>query len=147
MLKYNAMVQKIWGLRRHSIIRYLVSGASAFIAQYAVLNLTYYMLSLSLHIATSLGYVSGLLVSYTFNRYWVFGGEGKRKHIAYQSVQYGVLVLLNYLFTVWGVSLLKDHGIQPYISPILTTGLIVCWNYILFKKVIFRGRGVETTPY
>ena len=136
-------MQKIWKFRNHSVVRYVVAGSSAFATQYVVLNGGYYALSLPLHAATSIGYVAGLLVSYLFNRHWVFGEAGKHKHIAHQTSQYVVLVAFNYFFTVLGVSFLKKHGIEPYISPIIITAIITLWNYILYKRVIFRGKPIE----
>jgi putative flippase GtrA len=141
------MVQKLWKLRHHSAARYILVGLSAFTTQYVVLNLSYYVLSIHLHVATSLGYIAGLFVSYFFNRHWVFGEAGKHKHIAHQSVEYIVLMIFNYFFTLIGVSFLKSHNIEPYISPVLITAAITCWNYALYKKVIFKGEKVEPNPY
>ena len=140
------MVQKLWQLRHHSATRYIIVGICAFTTQYVTLNFSYYVLSLHLHVATSIGYICGLLISFAFNRHWVFGKAGKHKHIAHQSSEYIALVIFNYFFTVLGVSLLKHHGIQPYISPVLITAIVTLWNYILYKKVIFKGNSIEPSP-
>jgi putative flippase GtrA len=142
------MVQKLWEYRNHSATRYIVAGLSAFITQYAVLNLSFYLLSMNIHVATTLGFVCGLVVSYLFNRHWVFGEAGRQKHVVRQTVEYTALVIFNYFFTLIGISFLKNQGIPPFISPFIITGLITCWNYLLFRFVIFKGKkDVEPSPY
>lgn len=123
----------------HSAVRYFAVGVSAFAADYAVLLLCYYLIGLPLKLATSAGFVAGFLISFSINRQWVFGGD-QRKHVARQAVEYILLLIFNYLFTVFGVSFLNSHGIKPFIGKLLVMGLIMCWNYALFRWVIFVGK-------
>lgn len=104
-----------------------------------MLLITYYLINLPLKLATSLGFFSGFIISFSVNRQWVFGGK-QSKHIARQITEYLILVVFNYLFTVYGVSFLNDHGVKPFIGKILTIGLIMCWNYALFRWIIFVSK-------
>ncbi len=122
------------------LVRYLVMGSMAFAVDYGLLVVTYYVFSFPLGVATSIGYVTGLLVSFLANRYWVFGKNAAEKHVLHQSVEYGILLVVNYFVTVLGIKLLNEHGIKPYVGKVLIMCLIVCWNYVLFKKVIFVRR-------
>lgn len=141
-------MQKLWELRHNSIVRYGLTGISAFASQYLVLSISYYVFSAPLNVASSLGYIAGLFVSYIFNRLWVFGEAGRHKRVAHQSVQYVGLVIINYCFTVFSISFLDKHGIPPYISQFPITASITIWNYNLFKRVIFKGRQqAEPTAY
>jgi putative flippase GtrA len=136
------MIKRI--IQYSSLSRYLTIGGMAFGVDYGVLLLTYYVFSLPLGVATSLGYATGFAVSFISNRNWVFGDAGKDKHLARQSIEYFALVIFNYCFTVVGVRLLNEHNVKPYIGKVLVMALIVCWNYLLFKKVIFVAKNGKT---
>jgi len=122
----------------HSSSRYFAVGVSAFATDYLVLLFTYYVINLPLKVATSLGFFTGFIISFSVNRQWVFAGK-QRKHISRQIAEYVALLIYNYFFTVWGVSFLNNHGIKPFIGKLLIMGLIMCWNYALFRWVIFVG--------
>lgn len=140
---YNILINKnIISKLDHSSTRYFVVGLSAFVADYTVLLLSYYLLDLPLKLATSLGFFSGFLISFSVNRQWVFGGK-QRKHLSRQIVEYLILVVFNYLFTVWSVFFLNSHGIKPFIGKVLVMVLVMCWNYALFRWVIFASRAEE----
>lgn len=130
-------------LQTPSFRRYLLTGICAFAVDYLVLTSLYYVLNVWLVVATSAGFISGLVVSFTVNRLWVFGRAGRQRNPFHQSAEYITLVIFNYLFTVLVVSGLNHLGIQPFYGKILVTGCIVVWNYLLFKKIIFSKSNVN----
>ena len=136
---------RIKHLTGHSTSRYLVVGVSAFGADYALLLFTYYVVGLPLAIATTIGFFSGFAISFTFNKQWVFGGEQKKRP-ARQVIEYLTLLAFNYLFTVWSISYLNDHGLQPFIGKLIVMTLVMCWNYTLFRWVIFTKEADAKRP-
>jgi len=119
-------------------------GIFAFAVDYVVLLLGYYPLGLPLKLATSLGFFSGFIISFSINRKWVFAGK-QRKHLVRQVIEYLILVVFNYLFTVWAVSFLNSQGIKPFIGKVLVMMLVMCWNYACFRWVIFAGKDEPET--
>jgi putative flippase GtrA len=130
---YGTRIKQLTG---HSTSRYLVVGISAFGADYALLLFAYYVVGLPLAIATTIGFFSGFAISFTFNKQWVFGGEHKKRPRR-QVTEYLILLVFNYLFTVWAISSLNDHGVRPFIGKLVVMTLVMCWNYTLFRWVIF----------
>jgi len=124
---------------KHPAPRYFLVGLLAFAVDYGTLLVLYYLLSIPLSVATSLGFVSGLILSFFSNRHWVFGENGKHRNIAHQSIEYVILVIFNYSITVLGVRFLNNKGVHPYYGKLIVMSLIMCWNYTLFKKAIFAG--------
>jgi len=120
----------------HSASRYFIVGSLAFGSDYALLLLSYYIVGLPLKLATTIGFFTGFLISFTINKQWVFAGQ-QRKRIHRQASEYLALLICNYLFTVYAVNILNNHGLGPAISKILVMALIMCWNYALFRWVIF----------
>jgi len=124
-------------INHNTAIKYLLSGGLAFAVDYLLLLACYYVLSFQLWVATTLGYLSGLCVSFFINRTWVFGERGKQRKVTRQLVEYLLLLFFNYFFTVFAIRLLNNQAVSPAISKIAITAMIAGWNYIIFNKVIF----------
>lgn len=129
--------------KNKTAVKYLLTGGAAFTFDYLLLICAYYLLSLPLWVATSIGYFGGLCISFFVNRTWVYGNSGKQRKMTRQLVEYVSLLAANYIFTVYAVNQLNDFGIEPTISKIAVTGIIVCWNYLIFSKFIFSSKESE----
>lgn len=130
----------------NSAIKYLLTGGLTFAVDYLALLTCYYVLSLPLWVATTLGYLGGLCVSFFVNRTWVFGERGKQRKMTRQLVEYVLLLIFNYAFTVFAIRLSHGNGISPAVSKIVITAMIAGWNYVIFNKVIFaRSHSQPTT--
>ena len=123
-------------INQNTVIKYILTGGLAFVIDYLLLLASYYVFSLPLWLATTLGYVGGLCVSFFVNRTWALGDIGKKRKMTRQFVEYILLLLFNYLFTVSGIRLLDSMGIAPASSKIAITAMIVIWNYFIFNNII-----------
>lgn len=123
-----------------SLIKYIFVGGSAFAADYATLLVLYYGASVALGVATTCGFFTGFIISFYMNRKWVFGDAGSSRKLKRQLVEYLGLVVFNYLFTVFAVSLLNDLGVMPWLGKLLVMVLITGWNYMLFSRFIFSKK-------
>jgi putative flippase GtrA len=121
----------------HSSSKYFIVGLLAFGIDYAVLLSLYYLAGLNLELATSIGFIVGFMISFTVNKQWVFGQVKQRKHLVRQVVEYVCLLIFNFIFTVVTVNFLNQHGVPPVVGKLMVMGLIMCWNYALFRWVIF----------
>lgn len=133
-------------INHNTVIKYLLTGGLAFAVDYLLLVVGYYIFSLPLWVATTLGYLGGLCVSFFINRAWVFGESGKQRKMTRQLVEYVLLLLFNYAFTVLAIRLSDSLGVEPAISKIVITAMIAGWNYIIFNKVIFAHNNDRSKP-
>lgn len=124
-------------LLTHSSSKYFLVGLLAFGVDYAVLLSLYYLADVNLELSTSIGFITGFLISFTANKQWVFGQVKQKKHVARQVIEYIFLLVFNFGFTVVAVDFLNQHGVTPVIGKLLVMALIMCWNYALFRWVIF----------
>lgn len=116
--------------------RYLATGLLAAALEYGLLILLTEYAGLWYIISNSIAYASGFAVSFLLNRYWSFQS---RENIVKQFLQYAALFSLNlilnnilmYLFT-------NTAGIPYTISKLIVMSMVVGWNFIIFKKVIYR---------
>lgn len=104
-----------------------------------VLLTLYYILKINLEVATAIGFIVGFAISFTANKQWVFGKAEQKKKLPRQITEYALLLSFNFIFTVLAVNLLNNHGIRPVIGKLMVMVLIMCWNYALFRWVIFAA--------
>jgi len=126
-------------LAGHSASRYVVIGGVAFAVDYALLLASYYIVGLPLAAATTAGFLAGFLVSFTGNKHWTFDGE-QRQQTGRQMAEYLALLAANCIFTVWAVGFLNTHGFPPAIGKMAPIVLVTCWDYAIFRWVIFSKR-------
>lgn len=125
-------------LLKNTFVRYLIAGGISVAADYGTLLLFYYGFDLDLGVATTIGFLVGLVVSFLLNKLWAFQAAGGAKQTTEQAIKVAVLVVFNLAVTNIAIVYLNKISIGPEISKILTTLMITLWNYILYKKHIFK---------
>jgi putative flippase GtrA len=130
-------------LTDRSLRRYIIIGLSAFATDYLILTFCFYVFSINLSLAASAGFLAGFLVSFALNRWWVFGSAGSVRSTHRQVAEYTALLIFNYFFTVIGVNWLNEVGVEPSFGKIILMAFITCWNYIIFKKIIFADNSTK----
>lgn len=87
-------------------------------------------------LANAIAYVVVFWFNFLVNRIWSFKSK---VNIFKQLRQYGALFIFNLIAISALMWFLTDKiGIISKISKILVMGLVVCWNFILYKKVIYK---------
>jgi len=126
------------------IIKYLISGVVSVGADYGTFMLLYYVVGVSLRISVPTGLITGLIVSFALNKFWAFESSKQKGYysIHVQVVMYIILVIFNTLFTYYFVKIALVHGMPASISKLLAVAATVCWNYMLYKKLIFKSAPV-----
>lgn len=134
-------------LLRSSLLRYLVVGVGSLVIDYGLLLFSYHVLGFELAVAATLGFLVGLIANFIMNKLWSFQETSRSvKRSLYQLTLYGALVVFNLLFTNLFIVYVDQFGIGPEFSKIITTALTTLWNFILYKKVIFRSPKNTSEP-
>jgi putative flippase GtrA len=127
------------------VIKYGLVGISAFSGEFLSFLALMYTLPLSdakLIIAQCLSFCVGLAISFIGNRQYTFlSQEGYDRRMHGQLIIFGVLSLVNLFLTNVGLWLLiNNFDIRLEIAKLMIMCVIVLWNYILMKIVIFRKK-------
>ena len=123
----------------NSHTKYIISGISAFLAEYVTFIGLYYLIHKNLIVINALSFIIGLTVSFTLNKKWVFHGD----HVTRSEVQlisYFLLACLNLLVSTLLISLLLSLGIYEYMSKFIAIIFIAIWNFYIFKTIIFKKK-------
>ena len=126
----------------HQLLRYILVGGSAFVTEYLLFILLMHALTVNgkLTYAQTLSFMGGLVVSFMGNRSITFSHhDAEYKHTRMnQFSKYVVLALINLLVTnVLIYVLVNSAGILPFVAKIEVMVAVACWNFVIFKKLIF----------
>mgnify|MGYP004621867637 FL=1 len=140
-------------------IRYCVVGGTAFLVETATHWLLWKFVftdtqsGVNIFIVTTIGFLVGLAVNYILSVVWVFTTEKQQKQgktvkafiifALIGLVGYGIKVLLMYLGALcFGISYsdfsAETVPLQYYATHIISAGIVLVWNYIGRKVIIFR---------
>lgn len=126
--------------RQYTIFRFLIVGAISFCVDYFFLLIMYRLFDLPITVATTISFFIGLIVNFTLHKHWTFGTEGGAREYVRQTTLYGLLLLFNLIFTNWFiVTLGSKFQIGPEITKPIITLIIMCWNYVIYKNIIFKS--------
>lgn len=122
--------------RKNTLVRYLFVGGTSYVIELSCLLAIHHILGASRAVATAIAFWIGLLTAFLLQKLVAFKNyQREMKAITKQGTLYGLLQLWNYIFTIAFVGLLGGNVI---ITRTIAQAIFSTWNYILYKKVIFR---------
>ncbi|HAS72761.1 MAG TPA: GtrA family protein [Clostridiales bacterium UBA8960] len=119
------------------LYRYLVTGFTAFGIEYALYVFLLKVLGWHYVLSSVIVYALVFWFSFIINRIWSFKSKGDMRK---QVIQYGLLFFFN--LVVANVILMTFFidivGISPLVSPFLKMACVVCWNFLIYKTIIYK---------
>ena len=125
-------------------ITYFVIGVGAFFVEFIIFSILIYItrdFSLTILLSQTVSFIAGLLTSFLGNRRITFFSEnkvysyGKRSQI----LRYILLAVFNLIFTNIVLHILiSNFDMNPLYSKLIVMATLVTWNFIIFKKFIFK---------
>ena len=135
--------------------RYVITGVTTFIIEYTLFYLfheiifgRYRLIGFELVsrwfeadtyrylLSNTIVYSMDFCLNFTINRVYSFKSKAP---LARQIKKYGILYVVNLAIISILLYMLSDIlGLSPYISKLLAMGVIVSWNFIIYKKFIYR---------
>jgi putative flippase GtrA len=117
------------------LLRYLIVGFSTVGLEFVNLRLFTEYIGLWYLASNTIAYIISFVFNFFLNRFWSYKSSGTIKR---QMPLYGVLFIINLALSNLVMYLLTDIlRIMYMISKIFSVGLVVSWNFIIYKKVIF----------
>lgn len=123
---------------KYQLVRFFVGGLATIAADYGTFHVLF-AVGAPLFVATTASLLAGFVVSFTLNKLWVFGATKERgqKNTTLQLVLYTALFLFNIGFAYLFIQQLQLLGVSAYLGKLLSIVLIVAWNFVIYKKIIF----------
>ena len=121
-------------------IFYLISGLGAFTVEFSVFNLLDVVFNTNLLVANSVSFFTGLITSYSLNEYFVFKKTDFAMNAVARKGSYLILAGINLLLTNAFIWMFVHFGLNNAVAKLMTMGLVVIWNYLVFSKFIFKPK-------
>lgn len=123
------------------IAEYLVSGGAFFWSGYATFFVLDQFLGFNLWWAKLFANLTGWIVNYILQRYWVFNSPKLKKHQTEVTERYIIITIINFVIDYIIVAALKQAGLTPYIGQFISAGFFTIWNYLWYRFWVFPEHG------
>lgn len=116
--------------------RYLITGFSSAAIEMSLLYILKDLLGFSVIISNSIALTIVFWFNFLMNRIWSFKSKN---NITRQLVMYGILFVFNLAASNLIMYVLTSLlYLQYLVAKIFAIGAVVTWNFILYKKVIYK---------
>lgn len=120
------------------LIRYLLVGLLNTAVGYGIIFILMYGFGVNPELSNAIGYLFGLVVSYTMNRRFTF--ESKEKRLKEFSKFLGVFAIAYSLNFITLVALIRWLHVEKGVSQILASVVYVGVSFVLSKYYTFAAR-------
>lgn len=133
----NFITKRLSSETVNQLIRYLITGFTAFGIEYSLYVVLYKLIGMNYVIASMIVYALVFLFSFFVNRKWSFKSTGKlnRQLILYLLLFFFNLIVANAFLLKFLTDVL---GINALISPFIKMACVVCWNFLIYKYIIYK---------
>jgi putative flippase GtrA len=142
LLSFNKLKKAVFAAKaylynhRVSIAKYIASGLLSLVLDFLMLYSFTEFLHLYYLLSASLSYFIGFFFNFYINRVWTFKTKGSARK---QLLRYGALATFNYFITIIFMYISTSlFGINYMVSKTIVMSVIVLWNFVLFKVVVYR---------
>ncbi|GAA0727789.1 GtrA family protein [Clostridium malenominatum] len=116
-------------------IKYLFIGGATAIFELILYTFLRKIVYLNLSLSNVIAVVMATLLNFTFNRGLAFKAASS---FIRSFILYIILFALNTTFSTYAISLMVQWEIGDVIAKLITMGMITLWNFLLYRKVIFK---------
>lgn len=122
---------------KYSFFRYLLIGTSTFVIDFGLFNLLSLGAGVKPIVANLTSTFLSLFFNFTMSNFWTFK-LGKARQLKKLS-KYAVLAVFNYIFGNVAMYLFIEYtDINHNVAKAIITITVVAWNFLLYKKWVFR---------
>jgi len=115
-------------------LRYVIVGTSSFALEFLLFAVLHEAASLHVVLSNVLALTGAAVYNFIMSRSWTFKSTSS---LLRSVILYLLLFFWNQFFSSWVIVFLMEQGLNAMIAKIITMAIIVCWNFILYRKVVF----------
>jgi len=119
------------------IFRYLISGAIAATVHFGLLILLVEFLAINPTLASTIGFITAILVNYNLQYHWTFTSDNKGLHQVVFTRYFLVTLLTLSINTLLFWTMNEIMGYQYLFSQVFATGTVLIINFIVNSKYTF----------
>lgn len=118
--------------------KYLVAGGMGFLLDFSALYLLFNVLGMHYLVAATIAFTVGLIFVYLTSNKWVFEERRMEERQVLEFTLFAIIGVVGLGLTVLFMWILVDMGgLYPLIAKLITTGLVLCWNFGARKYLLY----------
>jgi putative flippase GtrA len=114
--------------------RYLVVGFSSAAIELTLFVVLYNLLAIDIRISNVIALTCSTVFNFIMSYTWTFKAS---KNFKKSLVLYLLLFIFNQFFSTSIIYYLVELGLYSFIAKLFAMACIVCWNFVLYRKVVF----------
>lgn len=139
MKSISEMINHVLNGKLKHLSRFSLVGVANTLIDFLVFTLLN-SLGVNYALSQAIGYGSGVLNSYIFNKRWTFQDKNTGKENVYELVKFVIINLVTLIITTIAIRFLVDNlGLNKYIAKVLVTLLAQVTNFLSYKLWVFRN--------
>ena len=115
--------------------RYLIVGFSSAGIELGLFFLLYEIFNVDVVVSNVIALALATFFNFYMSRVWTFKTSSS---LLRMLTLYLLLFTWNQVFSSWTILWLIGMGAPAMLAKVITMGLIMCWNFVLYRKVIFK---------
>jgi len=115
-------------------IRYVIVGFSSFALEFLLFAALHELVGLHVVLSNVIAITGASIYNFIMSRSWTFKSTSS---LLRSAILYTLLFIWNQFFSSWAILLLMDVDLSAMLAKVLTMAVIVCWNFVLYRKVVF----------
>lgn len=114
--------------------KYIIIGGTSALCELLLFTI-FQVLGIGIFISNISSVIVATIINYLLNKSWAF--KSKKGSIK-SLVLYISLFIFNITFSSQFIIFLSNAGVQSIVAKFISMILITCWNFVLYKKIIFK---------
>ena len=121
-----------------AFVRYLFAGGAGFLIDYGIFALCSEVFEWHYLLSAALGFIAGLIFVYIVSNKWVFTNRKMQQHQVVEFTVFSIIGVVGLLLTMLFMWIFTDLcSIHALISKLLTTALVLIWNFGARKVILY----------
>ena len=117
--------------------KFIGVGIIATLINYGVFYVLLEFLEINYLLSSMIGFVSGVLCGYGFNRRWTFKVRKKQKGV--EIVKYYGVYIFSLILSICFLKIVVSFiGLNPLLANVLSIGLTTMTNFVGLKTIVFK---------
>ncbi len=114
--------------------KYIIIGGTSALCELMLFTI-FQIIGMSIFISNISSVIISTIINYLLNKFWAFKSQTRSIK---SLVLYIGLFIFNITFSSQFIVLLSNVGVKSIVAKFISMILITCWNFILYKKVVFK---------
>jgi putative flippase GtrA len=151
MILINKISNILFKVKTHNILiqffRYLFVGGTAFLIDYLLLIFLTDNIKVHYLVSAVISFIIGLTVNYSLSKLWIFNNNMQERNVFLEIFVFLITGLIGLLFNELILWIFTEKIMISYkLSKLISAFIILLWNFLSRKYILFNNNPKESEP-